>query len=172
MPKYDGGIRVFEVTANGGFMVVLEARPGANGRSVGNSVPPPIPGQPNRPDLQILASRPWGNGSAAVCDTDPASGGGVPGFNPPTIGSDQAITDALVDLACRYGSFLPGAPCTLDGNGNESVLTTGGLSNGRQFCNIVSPLIGVPVGDTLLTAQVRDTQGNLGPAQQLIIRRK
>lgn len=172
MPKFSGGIRLFEVTANAGFMLVVEARPGSNGRPVGVTVPPPVAGQSSRPDLQILASSPWGNGSGAVCDTDPASGGGIPGFSPPIIDGSQAVTDALVDAACRFQAFVPGAPCTLNGKGNESVLTEGGITgSGRQFCNIVSPLIGMPLGDTLFTVQVRDTQGNLGPAQQVLIRR-
>lgn len=163
---------MIEVGDQGGFMIVVEARPGASGAQVGVFVPDPIPGQPSRPDLQILASRSLGNGSAAVCDTDSQTGGGVPGFDPPDFAGDQAVTDALVDWACRFTSFNPTQPCTLNANGNESVLTPGGLPSGsKQFCNIVSPLIGFPQGDTELSVQVRDRSGNLGPRRAIIVRR-
>ncbi len=163
---------MFEVSDQAGFMLVIEAKPGQSGGQVGTFVPDRIPGQPFRPDLQVQANRPLGDGSAAVCDSDPQTGGGIPGFDPPDFGPQQVVTDALVDFACRYTPFNPGAPCTLNANGNESVLTQGGLPSGsRQFCNIVSPLTGVPIGDTRLTLQVRDRNGNIGPQTAIILRR-
>lgn len=171
-PEFENGARVFRVNDQGGFMLVIEGRPGSSGAQVGVNVPDPIPGQPFRPDLQLLADRPLGNGSAAVCDTNSQTGGGVPGFGPSDFGPSQAVTDALVDLACRFTPFFPTSPCTLNANGNEAVLTPGGLPSGsRQFCNIVSPLIGFPSGDTKLTVQLRDRSGNLGPRQSIIVRR-
>lgn len=163
---------MYTVQDQGGFMVVVEARPGLSGSQVGFSVPQPIPGQPNRPHLQLLSNRPLGNGSPAVCDTDSQTGGGVPGFNQADFGPGQDVTNALIDLACRYSPFLPSSPCTLNQNGNQSVLTPGGLPSGsRQFCNIVSPLIGLPLGDTEVTVQVVDTSNNIGPRQRIIVRR-
>lgn len=161
------------VGSGGGFMLILEAKPGLNGRPVGNFMPPIIPGQSQRPDLQILIDQPLGNGSATVCDTSanpPA--GGVPAVDPPTFGPGQHVTDALLDLACRFSAFQPSAPCTLNRFGQESVLTEGGITaSGRQFCAIIGTSINFAVGDTTLTAQVRDNQGVLGPRKQIIVRR-
>jgi hypothetical protein len=172
-PEFDNqGRQVFTVSFGSGFLLVIEARPGNMGFSVGTSVP--IPGSAARPDMQVESTRNLGNGSAQICDTQAAAegGGGVPGINPHDFGPGQPITNLLQDFACRLTPFQPGTPCTLNRFGAFAVLTPGGLSGGgRQFCHIVRSIEDFPVDDTILTAQSRDTGGFIGPLKQIVVRR-
>ncbi|MBI3784658.1 MAG: hypothetical protein HY270_14795 [Deltaproteobacteria bacterium] len=175
-PMLDGNGRPVFLTANaGGFLLVLEARPGTNGASVGTSVPPPTPGQGVRPDLQIQASSALGNGSATICDTQRIvdGGGGVPGFDPPDFSSLSSITDALIDFACRFDPHSPSVPCTLSGDGNDGTITANLPIGSEQFCYRTEINTAFPYGDTVLTAQVRDSSAahNIGPTAQIVIRR-
>ena len=151
--------------------MVIEANPGGSGNPVGTFVP--IPNTASRPDMMVESDTNLGNGSTAVCDTDPAPiGGGIPGINPPDFGPGQFITNALTDFACRLTAFQPSTPCTLNRNGGFSVLTPGGLSSsGRQFCHSFRTIEEFPVGFTILTAQSRDTGGFIGPQKQIVVRR-
>lgn len=125
----------------------------------------------------MLANRAIGNGSSAVCDNGPVSsgGGGIPGFDPPSFAATQSVTDALVDFACRVDVHQVSAPnpCTLNSSGVEEVLTAGGLpSSARQFCYLANVQNAkLALGDTIFAVQVRDTQGNLGPRQEVVLRR-
>lgn len=151
---------------------MLEAKPGSAGFTVGTSLP--VSGSPSRPDLQMETTENLGNGSATVCDGQPASegGGGIPGINPPNFGPGQDITNALQDFACRMTAFQPSSPCTLNRFGNFGVLTPGGLTGtSRQFCHIIRSIEEFPVADTILTAQSRDTGGFIGPTRQIVVRR-
>ena len=169
------GRRVFLTGNSAGFLVVLEARPGTSGVAVGISVPPPTPGAGVYPSLQIQAGMQLGNGSATICDTQTIAqgGGGVPGFHPPSIEPTPAIVDALVDFACRFEPFLPSIPCTLGGDGNDGTVTPGlaSIPGSRQFCMIATTTTSFAIGVTLLTARVRDNAGNVGPTQQIVVRR-
>lgn len=128
------------------------------------------PGADGRPDLQVQVDRALGNGSAAVCDTGaPPVGGGVPAVVPTRFdGGDGAVTAALNDLACRFETFDRAAPCTrtdVTGEGRFVDPTTD-----RQYCNIVASTAEFPPGDTLVTARLRDTGGNVGPTAQIVVR--
>jgi hypothetical protein len=166
---------VFRVSFGAGFLLVIEARPGSSGNTVGTTVP--VPGTASRPDMQVETNRNLGNGSIAVCDVDAAPlGGGIPGIDPPDFGPDfgpgQPITDALTDFACRLTPFQPSTPCTLNRNGGFAVLTPGGIpSSGRQFCHSVRTIEEFAVDDTILTAQSRDVGGAIGPQKQIVVRR-
>ena len=138
-----------------------------------------------RPGLQLLAAADFGNGSAAECDGFPAfPPGGVPGFDPPWI--DCGLADmtssqvnlcesrstetsaALRDLACRFALInVEGNACTKDRFGNFAFLS--GASN-AQFCYSLSADTILPAGDIVVAAQVRDLAGNLGPAQEIVLR--
>ncbi len=151
---------------------MLEAKPGRSNSAIGTTVPPPTPGAGIYPDLQVQSDRPLGNGSSAICDTQPAheGGGGVPGFSPASFEPTPAIIDGLVDFACRFSSFVPSAPCTLGPDGNERTLTS--LPSGsQQFCMIGTLNTKIPLGDTVLTARVVDKAGNPGPTTQIVLRR-
>ncbi|MCX8072009.1 MAG: hypothetical protein N3C12_06105 [Candidatus Binatia bacterium] len=172
-PVYDSfGRRVFVVGRGSGFYLVLEAKPGSGGGTVGTFVPSPTPGAGVYPSLQVLSSRSLGNGSPTICDTQPVAqgGGGVPGFLVPDFGVDKA--DALVDFACRFNAHLPSEPCTLGPDGLDGTITANLPSGGRQFCAIVSANIAFPSGDTVLTARVADTAGRPGPVVEIVVRRQ
>ncbi len=160
-------------TAGGGFMIFVEARPGSSGASVGTRTT--SEGDP-RPDLQIEANRDLGNGSALVCDNGPVRDGvplgGVPGIDPPSFDPDsQLVTDVLVDFGCRFDNNS-GEWCTLDAGENPNPVTPGQISGLTQFCTqgVIGTALHFPPGDTLLTARVRDLQGNIGSPGRIIVR--
>jgi hypothetical protein len=172
-PEFDGqGRQVFTVGFGSGFLLVIEAKPGFSGATVGTFVP--VPGSASRPDMQVEATENLGNGSAAICDTQSAQdgGGGIPGIDPPDFGPGQPITNALQDFACRLSAFQPTTPCTLNRFGAFAVLTPGGITGGgRQFCHIIRTIEEFPVDTTILTAQATDMGGSIGPTKQIVVRR-
>lgn len=159
-----------------GFLLVVEAKRGTDGTELGNSNFRSDPFSPSlRPDLQIQANQPLGNGSTAICDrrsnppeSDP--GGGVPAISPPSfdLGS-QSIADALNDFACRFRFYFSTDPCTTSALGNPRTLRT---DSEAQFCteDVVSAYWGFPSGDTLLTVRWADAKGVLSAPKQLILR--
>ncbi len=157
------GAPVFFSSSGSGFKIVVEARAGLSGAAPGVVTFRSNPHDPTqRPDLQIESSDPLGDGSRAVCT------GGVPAVNPPDFAPTQAIADALNDLACNFvPATAPDFACTVDGLGNNAFVN----SDSRvQFCLQVSAILTVPLGDTLLTVQLRDTLGNIGPREQMLVR--
>ncbi len=120
-----------------------------------------------RPDLQLENTQNMGAGSTAVCDIGPG-GGGIPGINPADFGPSQFVSNALADFACRFEFHLPASPCTLDGNGIEA--TIGPVAPTAQFCDQVSATAAFPEGDSLLTVQLADVVGNIGPTAQIVVR--
>jgi hypothetical protein len=164
------GNPVYSPPAGGAqFFIVVEAKPGSSGASPG--VKQVGADAASRPDLQILANRDLGNGSAAVCDVGPTPDfpiGGVPGFNPPNFDDpSQSVTDALNDFGCRFdnNTFLP---CTLNANDIYAFVAPGTTT---QFCTrtVVGHEMQFPSGDTLLTVRWRDTSGNIGLPARLVV---
>ena len=102
-----------------------------------------------------------------MCDTG-SSGGGVPGFDPPDFGPGQEVTDALRDLMCRFSvhNSSSGA-CTLSPYGDFSFMAS---ETRMQYCFQVPWTVIFPPGDTVLAAQIQDTDGNLGPVKEIVIR--
>ncbi|MDX2168754.1 MAG: hypothetical protein SF182_16905 [Deltaproteobacteria bacterium] len=165
----DDGYLTF-VRPPSGFIIYIEAKRGLSGLAVGSETFASDPKDPNvLPDLQVLVSRPLGNGSTAVCDISPPVGG-VPAVVPPTFGGSQAVSNAINDFSCRFdarGSSMQA--CTRDG---FSAYTFTEPSSTIQFCT--SPGIGTelafPLGDTIVTARVRDVAGQPGHAKSIAIR--
>ena len=155
-----------------GFSIIVEAKPGASGVRVGNSAFT----DGGAPDLQIQVTRPLGDASLLVCDDAPPILGGVPAINPPTFSDDPGILDRLNDFSCR---FVDGqnekvgrscgeiTACVLGIDGNFDCVAD---DTTVQFCGFIGQNLTFPAGDTLVTARVRDLQGNLGPPRQLLIR--
>ena len=165
-PAFDPQGRRLFLATGGRFLLVVEAKPGSSGAKVGSNLK--VDPSAQRPDLQIENAQNMGGGSTAVCDIGPG-GGGIPGISPADFGSSQSISDALADFACRFEfQNLPASPCTLDSNGNFSTL--GPLTPTAQFCDLVSATAAFPQGDSLLTVQVADVAGNLGPTAQIVVR--
>ncbi|MEO8601039.1 MAG: hypothetical protein ABI629_00535 [bacterium] len=167
----DDGYPTF-VRPPSGFIIYIEAKPGISGRPVGSVTFASDEANPNvLPDLQIVVSRPLGNGSAAVCDDGPSPlpVGGVPAVVPPAFGGTQAASNAINDLACRFDARTTTAQaCTRDGFVNYVFTAQSTI----QFCT--SPGVGselaFPAGDTIVTARVRDVLGQPGLAKSIAIR--
>jgi len=176
-PETDAqGRQIFTRLPNTTYLVVVEARPLPGGASVGTQT---LPGDPAvRPDLQIEVNRDLGIAPPPLADVDCRSGqsssqwGGVPGIAPANFGAGQAITDALTDLACRFGqAHTVGSECTLDSNGSSNFL---GPNKGdvtvRQFCMFTTAKAQFPSGDTIVTVQAQDVSHNIGPTAQMVMR--
>lgn len=150
--------------------MVIEAKPGSNGRAVGTATYR----DGGRPDLQIVASRALGDGSASVCDRVPPNAGGVPGVDPPQFSDAPEIVAALNDFGCRFldGTGQPRArsrndACILKADGSFDFARP---DSTVQFCGFVDVPMAFPAGDTRVTVRVADTSGVLGPPAQIIIR--
>lgn len=159
------GTEIFQRAAGSGFQLVLEAVPGSAGAEVGkllfnwNSSDPS-----DRPDLQVEASRSLGDGDAGVC-----TAGGIPGFNPPDFSFTQPVSNALNDFSCGFDvNTNPTRACTVDAFGAPSFVSQ--LPHVVQFCMVVNAEKAFPLGDTVVTALVRDVSGNLGVPSQIVVR--
>lgn len=156
--------------AGSGFMIVVEAKPGNSGYEPGRQVFMHVPGDPKgRPDLEIETTRDMGNGSPEVCDRQRPNIGGIPGINPPSFAEQQRITDAINDFGCRFETFIQSdSACTLDKTGDYAFVDQ---RTTTQFCMIVARAYAFPVGTTVLSVRVRDSEGNPGPIKQIQILR-
>ena len=169
-PGTPGAVPVYDRLAGSGFRLVVEGRPGPSGSAVGESADDSA--QLTFPDLQIVVSRLLGDGSTAVCD----AAGGVPATDPPTFDPVQPIIDAVNDLACRFRdrNHNPGAVTVAD-ESCVKIPPTDDYGFARpdssvQFCAQVAPAFRFPVGDTLVTARLRDRDGHTGAATSIIVR--
>jgi hypothetical protein len=157
------GIPVVFRSSGSGFKIIVEGGMGLSGLPGTVTLNTDPHDAARRPDLQIESSSDLGEGSPDVCDQS-----GVPAVNPPDFGPAQAVADALNDFACSFTSATAsGSSCTLDAFGNNSFVDQ---ATQVQFCLQVARTLEVPVGDTLLSVQLRDTARNIGPLRQLILR--
>jgi hypothetical protein len=164
------GVPTYLSSQGSGFLLVVEAKPGANGLEPGRRVFAYVADDPKeRPDLEIESNRDLGNGSLAVCDRRKPDFGGVPAIKPPSFAETQKISNALNDLACRFEIFTESdSSCTLTKNGDYSFINK---DTTLQFCMMVARAWNFPVGKTLLSVRLRDSQGNPGPVKQMQILR-
>jgi hypothetical protein len=173
------GVPVFARTTGSGFRLVVEGKPGPNGKAVGVSTYESD--LMSLPDLEIEVSRPLGNGSTTVCDVSRTPGpgvppeGGVPAINPPDFSPNQTNINAVNDLACRFR----------DGAGNTAAITSRNdgcvkflptedygfvdSATTTQFCGFITGVLVFPAGDTTVSVRLRDVDGNPGAMAQLVI---
>ncbi len=158
------GTPIIDRFSGSGFRIVVEAAPGQLHTDIGRSVFNSVPGDPTAlPDLQIVSSRSLGNGSPVVCND-----GGVPGFDPPRFDGEQAIADAVNDLACRFTvATTRGGVCTVDAFDTFNFASP---DSRQQFCLLVTQSTALPPGDTHLLVRVRDILGNLSAPAEVIVR--
>lgn len=163
------GRPIFGRQVGDGFLIYVEGRPGPSGLPVGDNILSSNRDDPaGRPDLQIVANRPLGDGSAEVCDKSFPDVGGVPAVTGVPFALDQPTSDAMNDLACRFRRYTePDFACTQDRNGNFRFAS---LGTTLQFCSLINELDSFPAGDTVVTVRLRDTAGNVGPAVELVVR--
>jgi hypothetical protein len=149
------GAPICPVPSGSGFRLIIEGRPFS--APVGTSTFNPE----GLPDLQVQVDEPLGNGSAAVCDNQLPSIGGVAPVSPP----DLAFSDPgpVNDFACRFSA----EPCTLDQFGEPRFLAA---NSTVQFCAVIDSVIGFASGDTRVSGRLRDTDGHVGAVQQLVVR--
>ena len=164
------GIPVYRSEVGSGFMLVVEAKPGKSGFETGRRVFAYVPEDPKvRPDLEIETNRDMGNGSAEVCDRTRPNIGGIPGINPTSFAETKKVSDTINDFSCRFETFIESdGSCTLNKSGDYSFINK---DTTTQFCMIVARAYIFPIGRTLLSVRVRDSEGNPGPIKQMWIER-
>ncbi len=161
------GRQVFQRAA-GRFLFVVEGGhglslrpPSVSGTRRGESIEPL--GAFARPGLQVRFDRGIGNRSSFVeCGTNQV--GGVPA----AVGLNETqLTNALIDAACRFEWVPAASACTRNRFGDFSTIDSDTIT---QFCFQVPESAEFADGDTVAQIQLRDTQGNLGPAHEIVIR--
>ncbi len=147
-----------------GMTLVVEARRGQSASPVGTST---FSDAGALPDLQVLVSRPLGDGGGAVCEGNGRTGGipAVPSLDFP---ADAATAAAINDLGCR--AFDSGVPPTNACTRKAPLFGTVSDSSEIQFCIPVAKAWAFPVGDTVVAARVRDKAGNIGPVREIVVR--
>jgi hypothetical protein len=164
------GRRIFR-HASGTFLLVAEAGPGTSGRQPGSegvfsgSSFQPITDPSGRPSFQALVSADLGDGSIKIdCPL-----GGVKGYpNALDFPAGPEITATLIDMACRFEMISStGGACTRDTFGSFAFISS---SATRQYCFQIPPPSEFPIGDTIFAVQFRDTNGNLGPKREIVVR--
>lgn len=155
-----------------GFALVVEGRPGSSGAAVGtSSFQPDLSSFPN---LIVQASRDLGNGSTVVCDDPMTMPGGVPGEASPDYSETSANIARINDFACRFVDGA-GEPIARQTTTDSCVNFNGDFrfvdpQTTAQYCGFINVPLGFALGDTVVTANITDVDGNLGDAAQVIIR--
>lgn len=170
--KTSDGTPIFQNPVGSGFMLVIEGKPGISNLEVGRSIFRYDENDPTqRPDLEIQANRPLGDGSERVCDARPPRFGGIPAINPASFAETPKIAAALNDFSCRFETFIESnASCTVDRTGDFAFADP--AASKVQYCMVVARAWNFPDGDTMLTVRLRDVEGNPGPPARFVIRRK
>lgn len=164
------GRPIFPRVQGQGLTLIIEAQQGS--RPIPLDAFDPLGGQPG---LQLLVSRPLGDGSVAVCDYDPPLIGGVPGFDPPIFSDNQVVLDAINDLGCRVNDGtgqplgrLSTSACTRVDPTFEYVFVD--EQSDVQYCLPIARAFNFPPGDTIVAARVRDDRGTLSAVKEIVVR--
>lgn len=165
-----GGIPTYQNFVGSGFQLVIEAKPGVSGFDAGRRIFVSEATDPSkRPDLELQVDRPLGDGSKVICDRTRPNIGGVPAIKPTSWAETQEIADTLNDMSCRFEVFLESnSSCTL---GPHEDWQFRNADSKIQFCMTVAKAWNFPVGDTIVSARLKDTAGHPGPATQIRISR-
>lgn len=163
------GRPVYSRVGGDNFIIYVEGRPGVSRLPVAMNLLSTQAGNPmGQPDLQMVSSNDFGDGSSAVCDESFPTLGGVPAVDPPDFGFVQSVSDALNDLSCRFKVYQEADfACTQDGSGTF-IYANGGST--IQFCTLVNDSLTLPTGDTVLSVRLRDTAARAGPTSQIVVR--
>jgi hypothetical protein len=168
--KDSSGIPIYENPIGSGFMLVVEGKPGLSNVEVGRKLSVYETDDPKaRPDLEVQATRDLGDGSKAICDRNRPNIGGIPGINPPSFKETLEVGHTLADMACRFETFIESESACLQKKTGD--FTFADAETTTQFCMVVARAWLFPEGDTLVSARLRDTDGNPGPIKQIKIRR-
>jgi hypothetical protein len=164
------GRPVYDRPLGHGLSLVVEATLGEDRSPIDVDAYDPAGGPPG---LEMIVSRPLGDGSAAVCDKSEPLIGGVPA----TVPFDFAASsfDALNDLGCRVndGTGRPIArvaadqACTRIGVGRDFAFVD--PSSRVQFCLPIAGAWEFADGDTIVAARVRNLFGAFGDADEIVV---
>jgi hypothetical protein len=176
-------VTIYSRAAGATFNIVIEGKPGLSHLFVGTSSYQPD--LSDFPDLQVEVSQQLGDGSAAVCDNSGLAPGGVPAIDPPSFDPTQTNINAVNDFACRFvdGSNLPKGRSAAEScvkllpsedygfvcDGSNPACPSGNAVSTIQFCALIDRVLQLQPGDTVVTARLRDTGGNVGPSEQIVI---
>jgi len=167
------GRPIYRSRTGQGISLIVEARPGRSLRDVGMQAYQPG----TSPDLQVIVSRPLGNGSETVCDKQPPMIGGVPATNPLIFSDDPHEIDAINDLGCRVDDGTGAAQARRDSrfactsaDHSETEFAFVNTESTAQYCLRIASQWKFPPGDTIVAARVRDTDGNIGPGREIVVR--
>ncbi len=173
------GLRVYSPAGPVHFSIVVEGKPGLSGADVGSCAYEPACGDADDPDgfpdLQIEVSNPLGNGSPAVCDASGPNAGGVPPIWPVDFTPTATNIGIVNDLACRFvdGNSNPvGRPSTYACVIPDRVTQEPDYADPTskiEFCALITQVEQFAVADTVVTARLRDVDGNVGAPAQIII---
>jgi len=166
------GYPIYVNPVGSGFMIVVEGKPGISNLETGKSIFRYEADDPTaRPDIEIQVTRPLGDGSTEVCDARKPRIGGIPAINPPSFAETPQISAAINDFSCRFETFIESnASCTVDGSGDFSFLKP--KDSKVQYCMVVARSWAFQDGDTLVSVRLRDIEGNPGPVEHFVLRKK
>lgn len=173
---YDAeGRPVYRFEQGFGFTLIVEAQPGRSQLLPGSLASvEPRDAASVWPDLQVLLSRPLGDGNPAVCDSRRPNLGGVPATPELEFAEQPRVIQAVNDFGCRVD----------DGTGNplgrtESETACTSFPDGSfrfvsprstvQFCVPIFRSWEFRSGSTLLKARLRDTGGNWGWPREMVV---
>jgi hypothetical protein len=164
-----------------GLSLVVEARPGADGQRAGdNTVPYVAAGDQQDADMQMIVSRPLGNGDPAVCDIAPPMLGGVPATVPFAFPSGEELSDPVRDhvddLGCRFndgagknvGRRDPLNACTR--SNQEFGFAFVDRTSKIQYCAQIASAWEFLDGETIVATRVKDVRGNFGATREIVVR--
>lgn len=169
---YDENGRPVFRTGRQGFFMVIEAGTGTDHEPVGASAFSSDPSA--TPDLEVIVSRPLGDGSTAVCDKSLPHQGGVPAVVPFDFSTAQSVVDAINDFGCRVTDGV-GAPrgishsydaCTFFPDGDFHYVNP---DSRMQFCAYIANPWSFRQGATVVKARVRDTTGVFGMPREIVV---
>jgi len=167
------GVPIYLRPFGAGFRLVVEGGPGASNLPPGDIAFDATASA--APDLQIVSSRPLGNGSTAVCDRSGPEAGGVPAVDPPDFGA-MALA-AINDFGCRFldGRGEPfGRTSSVEGciqvPAESGTYGFAELTSQVQFCSLIDTTMAFPSGDTRLTVRLLDRSRNPGEPAQIVVR--
>ena len=176
---YDAAGRpIFNHQFGQGFSLVLEARTGANRHNPGVYPAPYFEGEDLvPPDMQMILSRPLGNGSPVVCDTFPPDIGGVPATVPFRFDETPIELDVIHDMGCRFfdgtGQLVARQTSLEACTRSDEAFGFGFVDRGSriQFCGLITTAWSFPLGDTVVGARIKDgEEGEFGEPREIVIR--
>ncbi|MDX2169710.1 MAG: hypothetical protein SF182_21755 [Deltaproteobacteria bacterium] len=128
----------------------------------------------NPAGLDVIVSRPLGDGSLAVCDYDPPIIGGIPAVDPFQFSDAPMVLDAIADLGCRFndGTGSPAGRTSANACTRDAGAVFGFVSPAAdlQYCLPIARAWSFQPGDTIVAARVRDRAGKLSAPVEFVVR--